>query len=67
MRPWQQITRMTVLALATLALAAPALAQNGDVVEAVEQPPLLEIVMFLGIAAIAVVGGMALIRMLGDE
>jgi len=67
MRPWRQITRMTVMALATLALAAPALAQNGDVVEAVEQPPLLEIVMFLGIAAIAVVGGMALIRMLGDE
>ncbi|MCB9456955.1 MAG: hypothetical protein H6671_13290 [Anaerolineaceae bacterium] len=67
MRPWRQITRMTVIALATLALAAPALAQNGDVVEAVEQPPLLEIVMFLGIAAIAVVGGMALIRMLGDE
>lgn len=67
MRPWQQITRMTILALATLALAAPVLAQNGDVAEAVEQPPLLEIVMFLGIAAIAVVGGMALIRMLGDE
>lgn len=67
MRPWRQITRMTVMALATLALAAPALAQNGDVVEAIEQPPLLEIVMFLGIAAIAVVGGMALIRMLGDE
>lgn len=67
MRPWRQLTRMTVLVLVTLALAAPALAQSGEAVETLEKPPLLEIVMFLGIGAIAVVGGMALIRMLGDE
>jgi hypothetical protein len=67
MRHWRQFTSIVIPVLAGLVLAVPALAQDGGAAESVEAPPLFIIVMFLGIGAIAVVGAMALIRMMGDE
>ncbi|MCB9450782.1 MAG: hypothetical protein H6672_05050 [Anaerolineaceae bacterium] len=67
MRRWQQISRIVYLLLGTLALTAPALAQDNSAADAGQPFPMLFVLMMLGLLAIIAVGGMAMIRMLGDD